>query len=95
VGLNNQLIHVNHIKKMELSEQKLHYENVIEGIEREFKKEKDVLILQNDMEIKKISNMLAAKQMEADRLGQEIKYVHIENNVQQQELHEKKLKLEN
>jgi hypothetical protein len=34
IGLNNQLIHVNHIRKMELSEQKLHYENVIEGVER-------------------------------------------------------------
>lgn len=50
------------MKKIETSELKIHFENVIEGMHREFEKEREVILFQTEVEVKKVHNLLNSKE---------------------------------
>lgn len=54
ITLNNQILHINHLRKIELSEQKIMYENMINNITKENAKEKQLMQVEHDIVIKKL-----------------------------------------
>lgn len=69
VALNNQIVHITHLKKIEVSDTKMHYENLIDQMGREFDKERQLMALQNEMEIKKLLHLIEHKENDNDKIG--------------------------
>lgn len=92
--LNNEIVHLTHMRKIELSEQKLMYENAIDSLTREHLKQKELLTIENDLQLKRLEKVLNDKCIEATKIGEQKKIGEIEQNVREQELLDKKDKLE-
>ena len=82
------------MKKMELSEQKLMFENIIEHLKKDHNKEKELLIMGHNMEIKKLASLIASMESQVDQLGEAKKIEEIQQNNRELDLIEDKSKLE-
>lgn len=68
--LNNEIVHLNHMRKMELSEQKIMYEGMLESKSKDHLKDKELLIMQNNITIKKLNNQITALQTALDQVSE-------------------------
>lgn len=57
------------MKKMELSEQKIMFENIIDHLKKDHNKEKELLIMGHNLEIKKLAGHIASMENQVDQLG--------------------------
>lgn len=79
---------------MELSEQKLLYEGMLDSASKEHLKEKEVLIMQHAIEIKRLQNHLAAAESKLALLGEQKKIGEVQQSTREMELIENNSKLE-
>jgi hypothetical protein len=86
-------VHLNHLRKIELSEQKIVYEGMLENKAKDQLKEKELLILQYSMQVKKLENHLANMESKVSQIGEEKKIGEIQQNTRELELIENKNKL--
>jgi hypothetical protein len=86
-------VHLNHLRKIELSEQKIVYEGMLENKAKDQLKEKELLILQYSMQVKKLENHLANMESKVSQIGEEKKIGEIQQNTRELELIENKTKL--
>ena len=63
-------MHINHLRKIELSEQKIVYENIIDNIARENNKEKEIITIENNLAIKKLEQQIAYKAIESSNINE-------------------------
>lgn len=54
ITLNNEIVHLNHMRKIELSEQKIMFEGMLENKTKDHMKEKELLIMQYSLQVKKL-----------------------------------------
>ena len=93
-ALNKEIIHLNHIRKIQLSEQKIMYDHMIENMTKEHIKQKELVSMEYDLLVKKLQQMVSCKEIEACKLGELLKVGEINQSVREQQLLEKKTKLE-
>lgn len=94
VTLNNEIVHLNHMRKMELSQQKIMYEGMLESKSKDHLKDKELLIMQNNITIKKLNNQITALQTALDQVSEHKKIGEIQQNTRELELIENNNKLE-
>jgi hypothetical protein len=92
--LNNEIVHLTHMRKIELSEQKLMYENALDALARDHLKQRELTAIENDLHLKRLEKVLTDKCIENAQIGEQRKLGEIEQNVREQELLDKKEKLE-
>lgn len=83
------------MKKLELSQQKIEYEKIIEDIKRECDKLQEISSAQYENQIKRVKKELLIKQVEVEKLGNDISSNHIDSQIKINELYQKKADLEN
>jgi hypothetical protein len=71
-SLHEQINHLEHMKKLELSEMRVEYENIIHSLGREGRKEQEVSAMNYEMEIKKVKNQLNLKRIEAEQMASQV-----------------------
>ena len=54
IDLNNELVHLSHIKKIEISELRVMFENMIDKLNRQNDKSKELIIIEYDLLLKKV-----------------------------------------
>ena len=94
-SLEQDLEHCQHVKRLELSEQKISYENLIDKVKRELQKEQEIATFQYESELKRLKNEVHVRETEIEKLGDEISTGKIANEMRVSELKDKKTQLEN
>lgn len=64
---------INHLRKIELSEQKIIHDHMIENMAKESSKERELLSIEHDLLVKKLEQLLVSKELEAAKLGELVK----------------------
>jgi ribosomal protein S17E len=83
IALSNEIVHLNHLRKMELSEQKIMFEGMLDNLSKDHHKEKEILIMGFNAEGKKLMNVIAGLQSELSQLGEVTKIGEIQQNTRE------------
>lgn len=78
------------MKKLELSEQKIEFEKIIDEIKRNAKKQEEITSIQYENQLKKVKKQLAAKQIESEKLSNELSEDKVDSQIKINELFHRK-----